>query len=115
MDWKCQTKGKITSGVQAAPKPIKIPTGSHGSHSYNMFCSEYFKSDECKKLSLARKNEEAAKKWRDMTSAEKDMFKGKAESLKAPDVSELSEAQKSKLISVHRKKFLNKTWAVNLL
>ena len=63
--------------------------------------------DECKKLSLAQKNEEAAKKWRDMTSAEKDAFKGKAESLKAPDVSELSEAQKSKLISVHRKNLLN--------
>lgn len=47
-------------------------------------------------MSLAQKNEEAAKKWRDMTSAEKDTFKGKAESLKAPDVSELSEAQKSK-------------------
>ena len=51
--------------------------------------------DECKKLSLAQKNKEAAKKWHDMTSAEKDAFKGKAESLKAPDVSELSEAQKS--------------------
>ena len=42
-----------------------------------------------------------------LTSAEKDAFKGKAESLKAPDVSELSEAQKSKLISVHRKNLLN--------
>ena len=42
-----------------------------------------------------------------MTSAEKDAFKGKAESLKAPDVSELSEAQKSKFISVHRKNLLN--------
>ncbi|XP_066020089.1 uncharacterized protein [Pocillopora verrucosa] len=30
-------KEKINSGVQAAPKPIKIPTGSRGSHSYNMF------------------------------------------------------------------------------
>ena len=58
-------------------------------------------------MSLARKNEEAAKKWRDMTSEEKDTFKGKAESLKAADVSELSEAQKSKLISVHRKNLLN--------
>ena len=67
----------------------------------------FFLLDECKKLSLAQKNEEAAKKWRDMTSAEKDAFKGKAESLKAPDVSELSEAQKSKLISVHRKNLLN--------
>ncbi|PFX16621.1 Angiopoietin-2 [Stylophora pistillata] len=37
-------KEKISSGVQAAPKPIKIPTDSRGSHSYNMFCSEYFKS-----------------------------------------------------------------------
>ena len=57
-------------------------------------------------MSLAQKNKEAAKKWRDMTSAEKDAFKGKAESLKAP-VSELSGAQKSKLISVHRKNLLN--------
>ena len=40
-------------------------------------------------------------------SAEKDAFKGKAESLKAPDVSELNEAQKSKLISVQRKNLLN--------
>lgn len=39
-------KEKINSGVQAAPKPIKIPTGSRGSHSNNMFCSEYFKSGE---------------------------------------------------------------------
>ena len=58
-------------------------------------------------MSLAQKNREAAKKWHDMTSAEKDELKGKAESLKAPDVSELSEAQKSKLISVHRKNILN--------
>ena len=56
---------------------------------------------------LEKKNKEAAKKWHDMTSAEKDAFKGKAESLKAPDVSELSEAQKSMLISVHRKNLLN--------
>ena len=41
-----EKKEKISSGVQAAPKLIKIPTGSHGSHSYNMFCSEYFKSGE---------------------------------------------------------------------
>ena len=63
--------------------------------------------DECKKLSLTQKNKEAAKKWHDMTSTEKDKFKENAESLKAPDVSELSEAQKFKLISVHRKNLLN--------
>ena len=81
-------------------KPIELIFS--GNESFN-----FFLLDECKKLSLAQKNEEAAKKWRDMTSAEKDAFKGKAESLKAPDVSELNEAQKSKLISVHRKNLLN--------
>ena len=37
---------KISSGTQAAPKPIKIPTGSRGSNSYNVFCAEFFKSGE---------------------------------------------------------------------
>lgn len=37
-------KAKISTGTKPAPKPIKIPTGSRGSHSYNMFCAEYFKS-----------------------------------------------------------------------
>ena len=67
----------------------------------------YFSLDECKKLSLVQKNKEAAKKWHDMASAEKEKFKHSAQSLKSPDVLELSETQKSKLIDVHRKNLLN--------
>lgn len=67
----------------------------------------YFSIDECKKLSLVQKNKEAAKKWHDMASAEKEKFKHSAQSLKYPDVLELSETQKSKLIDVHRKNLLN--------
>ena len=35
---------KICTDSEPPPKPVKIPTGSRGSHSYNVFCSEYFKS-----------------------------------------------------------------------
>lgn len=63
-------------------------------------------------MSLAQKNKEAAKKWHDMTSAEKDKFKENAKSFKAPDVSGLTEAQKFKLMSVHRKNLLNEVKAL---
>ena len=58
-------------------------------------------------MSLAQKNEGAAKKWHDITSEEKDEFKEKCRKFKAPDILELSEVHKSKLISVHRKNLLN--------
>ena len=69
----------------------------------------YISLDECKKLSLVQKNEETAKKWHDMAPTEKEKFKHSAQSLKSPDVLELSETQKSKLIhvDVHRKNLLN--------
>lgn len=67
----------------------------------------YISLDECKKLSLVQKNKEAAKKWHDMAPTEKEKFKHSAQSLKSPDVLELSETQKSKLIDVHRKNLLN--------
>ena len=58
-------------------------------------------------MSLAEKNKEAAKKWHDMASAEKEKFKHSAQSLKSPNVLELSDTQRSKLIDVHRKNLLN--------
>lgn len=71
--------------------------------------------EECKKMSLAQKNKEAAKKWHDLTPAEKDKFKENAESLRVPDVSELSEDQKLKLISVHSKNLRDEVVRVQTL
>ena len=67
----------------------------------------HFSLDECKTLSLVQKNKEAAKKWHAMAPAEKEKFKHSAQNLKSPDILELREKQKSKLIDVHRKNLLN--------
>ena len=75
-------------------------------HNFNWYSMEmdtfnYFSLEECKK------NKEAAKKWHDMASAEQEEVKHIAQSLKSPDILELSETQKTKLIDVHRKNLLN--------
>ena len=57
--------------------PIQLIFG--GNEHFN-----FFLLDECKKLSLAQKNEGAAKKWHDITSEEKDEFKDKCRKFKGP-------------------------------
>jgi hypothetical protein len=55
---------------------------------------------------MAEKNVEASRMWRNMPEEEKKHFADKAEKMRNPDISKLSDDQKIKLMKQHKKKTL---------
>ena len=58
-------------------------------------------------MSLLQKNRDVSTAWKNLSPEEKEKYKQSADGMKFPDVHNLNEDQKSKLISVHRKNLLN--------
>jgi hypothetical protein len=65
-------------------------------------------------MSLSQKNKVVSIAWKDLSLEEKEKYKQSADRMKSPDVINLNEDQKSKLISVHRKNLQNEVIIISM-
>ncbi|XP_028418203.1 uncharacterized protein LOC114543418 [Dendronephthya gigantea] len=106
--WIGNQKRKQPSTSQTFDETSTLKRAKHikGPHSYNVFCSEFFKSDECKGLSNTERNKLAAERWNLQNEDEKKKYGETAKALSSVDIKVLDDEQKRKLIERHCKKLV---------
>lgn len=63
-------------------------------------------TEQCQELALDAKNRLAAAQWKNLSSEEKKKYEEVAKRYKHPDVSQLSQDEKRKLVDRHRTQLL---------
>ncbi|XP_046855903.1 uncharacterized protein LOC124449004 [Xenia sp. Carnegie-2017] len=101
---KCQSNNSESPLPSCNPPKVpKPPPRLWGSHGYNLFSSEFFKSDEVKGLShLSEKNKLTSVKWIGLEESEQNKYIQKANDMKNKPMT-LDDAQRTKLVDQHMK------------
>ncbi|XP_028418269.1 uncharacterized protein LOC114543515 [Dendronephthya gigantea] len=93
-----------SSETEQSAVQLKRAKSIQGPNAYNLFCSNFFKSDECKGLSHSEKNKLAAEKWSHQNSDQKEKYRETAKAINCVKIDQLDEVQKRKIIERHIKK-----------
>ncbi|XP_046856615.1 uncharacterized protein LOC124449692 [Xenia sp. Carnegie-2017] len=105
---KCQSNNSQSPLPSCNPPKVpKPPPRLRRSSGYNLFCSEFFKSDEVKGLShLSEKNKLASVKWIGLGESEQNKYVQKANDMKNNPLNPvaLDDAQRTKLVDQHKNK-----------
>ncbi|XP_028416720.1 uncharacterized protein LOC114540925 [Dendronephthya gigantea] len=85
---------------------LKRATSIRGPNPYDVFCSDFLKSEQCIDLECEENNKLASEVWKGIEEDEKRKFKSSADAIKNVNIQSLSDEQKGKFISQHKKKLM---------